>query len=335
MQCVSCEFENMPGSSNCARCGTSLMLATAAVNVSPPRAGAWSRRLPQMWRLRCMWFQLTQALTAGPFAVAGHLGAADLHVATLARSIIPGWVQLRRRDVLRGRLFLSGYVVLLLLSLLFAGTVSGSTCLGLSFALHAASVADALITRFASLRERIMFTVLCSVFLFAALYYPMGWAAGQVTSPFRVVAPMPPFQVGDVLWYNRLGTPSTGDLVLYNVPRSRMQGRTARGNPAQFVVQGQRVNRLVAEAGQFVRWKDGQLLVDGTVCAWQPRSSVGFVDGAEFHVRPGYVFVLPDNLIPQGRVRARPWQSMLVPRSEISGTVFFRSLPWHRMSALQ
>src|SRR5215213_6505561 len=42
MQCSSCGFENMPGSEACARCASSLSLATAVMDVHPPRAGRFA-----------------------------------------------------------------------------------------------------------------------------------------------------------------------------------------------------------------------------------------------------------------------------------------------------
>src|SRR5919204_650375 len=45
MQCPSCRFQNMPGVEVCGRCGSSLRLATAVVDVHPPRARAWQKRV--------------------------------------------------------------------------------------------------------------------------------------------------------------------------------------------------------------------------------------------------------------------------------------------------
>ena len=45
MQCSSCRFENMPGVDVCGRCGSSLRLATAVLDVHPPRARPWAKRL--------------------------------------------------------------------------------------------------------------------------------------------------------------------------------------------------------------------------------------------------------------------------------------------------
>ena len=45
MQCPSCRFENMPGLESCGRCGTSLRLSTAVIDVSPPRASNTAKRV--------------------------------------------------------------------------------------------------------------------------------------------------------------------------------------------------------------------------------------------------------------------------------------------------
>src|SRR5437773_1641201 len=47
MQCPSCRFENMPGLDSCGRCGTSLSVSTATLDVNPPRASRTMKGMRQ------------------------------------------------------------------------------------------------------------------------------------------------------------------------------------------------------------------------------------------------------------------------------------------------
>ena len=43
MQCPNCQFENMPGSEICPRCGSTLRLSAAVMSLHPPRAQPWAK----------------------------------------------------------------------------------------------------------------------------------------------------------------------------------------------------------------------------------------------------------------------------------------------------
>src|SRR5437016_6009286 len=56
MQCVTCGFENMPGSDACGRCGTSMRLATAILDVQPPRAGRFRKKIRRILPVRKVYY---------------------------------------------------------------------------------------------------------------------------------------------------------------------------------------------------------------------------------------------------------------------------------------
>src|SRR5437867_1461009 len=56
MQCSSCGFENMPGSDACARCASSLSIATAVMDVQPPRAGKLRKKIRRALPMGRTWY---------------------------------------------------------------------------------------------------------------------------------------------------------------------------------------------------------------------------------------------------------------------------------------
>src|SRR5436190_4559022 len=131
MQCSSCGFENMPGSDDCCRCGTSMRLATAVMDVQPLRAGKVAKRLRRIVPAPRAYFGVRDGLKQGALS-AGARGAAVTSPwlvkikeepipawPLLWRLLVPGWSHFYARQVWRGRLFLWGFVATLLPGLLF------------------------------------------------------------------------------------------------------------------------------------------------------------------------------------------------------------------------
>src|SRR6516165_3313579 len=140
MQCSSCRFENMPGVDRCGRCGSSLRLATAVLDVHPPRARPWAKRLRRYLPLHAISARLRDAagevcrqVSGGAEAVRFPLPAPGI----ISRLVVPGWAHFYCGQVQLGWGFLGSYLVLLALGLLFLGTGLGSFLLGLAFSVHA------------------------------------------------------------------------------------------------------------------------------------------------------------------------------------------------------
>jgi hypothetical protein len=312
------------------------MLATATIDVHPPRAGPWNRRLPQSWRLRRLYYGLKAIVQSAAERAPSGLLDIRFDWATASRMLVPGWPQWSRGYVTRGRLFIGGYCLLLFFGLLMCGWAVGSLFLGLAFSVHLASIVDSLVGRFAQFRDRLAFTALCAIMLALFLYVPVGWAISRVATPIQITQRQPPFEAGDVLWYNRWSSPTPGDLVLYEFLPARRGGRS-RGLVAVYELGGQHIDRLVALAGQTISWQDGELLVDGEPSPWQSRFKNGLDNGESFRVPESYVMILPDNAVPAGlEFTPADWRPLaLVPQHRVSGRPFFRSLPLRRLSIIR
>src|SRR4051812_28631702 len=95
MQCSNCRFQNMPGSDVCGRCGTSLRLATAVIDVQPPRASPLARRLRRVGRVVPVgraWYAARDAATGRTKALAPawHLPPRRLLAAMTVGLLVPG-----------------------------------------------------------------------------------------------------------------------------------------------------------------------------------------------------------------------------------------------------
>lgn len=98
MQCPSCRFENMPGVTQCGRCGAHLRLGSVAVaiDVHPPRASQhakrWRRRFRTVPSLRTPLAEMLQNMRR---AVLGGWEPPDVPAAgVIRRMIVPGWPQI-------------------------------------------------------------------------------------------------------------------------------------------------------------------------------------------------------------------------------------------------
>src|SRR5438477_12870721 len=116
MQCSSCGFENMPGSDTCGRCASSLRLATAVMDVHPPRAGHFAKRMRRALPLRRVYYSVRDGLpslrpdcaTDAARSIFSNL----LPWPLLWRLVIPGWSHFYAGQKIRGRLFLWGFLAL-------------------------------------------------------------------------------------------------------------------------------------------------------------------------------------------------------------------------------
>jgi len=117
------------------------------------------------------------------------------------------------------------------------------------------------------------------------------------------------------------------------MPGMTIGGRTEAGQQANFVFQGGSISRVVAVEGQTVAAKGGQVLVDGQPITWPIHAPEDFapvaIDARRLFIPPSLVY--PANAqLPSGS-----WQrTSNVRTDQVHGRVFFRSLPWLRMSTI-
>ena len=333
----------MPGVEACGRCGARLDLASAAVDVYPPRAGRWSKRwrrvAPVSFRFQRWQHQVTDAIASR----VGTLALPRSATGAFARIIVPGWPQIYRGQRTRGRIFLFGYVGTLILGTFFAGTLFGGILLGLAISLHASSVLDVVMGATTELSTRVLYALACFLALAVGLYWPVGWQIGQLAVPLRITANAPPFQIGDVLWYGpaayRSSPPQVGDVVLYLQRTFEISGRTPRGHHAVYRMGGERIDRVVAGPGQQVEWAKGGLLVDGQRSPWRPLGPAPVPIGWKRTVPAGWVCILPSTTVmPPG---AAGWSVedfgpiSIVPIANVRGKVYFRSQPLWRIGMIR
>ncbi|MBI3409524.1 MAG: hypothetical protein HY040_14380 [Planctomycetes bacterium] len=335
MQCPSCRFENMPGLDACGRCGSNLKLATAVLDVEPPRATAWQKRL-RRW---LPWYSANRFRYA---ARDGRAAAADLldeagfplpEPSILLRFLVPGWAHFFCGQKARGRLFLGAFLGLFGGGILCWGSGLGNFLLGLAVSVHASSVIDILFRRPAGIVSRLVAGFAVMLVLGVAIYFPAGWLATRVAMPVTVQINTPVFKAGEVLLVNTWATPKPGSLVLCSPPR------TVGG---VYIQAGQFIDRVLAGPGDRVLWENGQLFVNGQPSALSPVNPRLTPRRLEIPQVPAdHFFIIPTNVEVRGNWNEQnnplepAWLAISLFRADrIDGTVYFRTEPLTRFGPL-
>ena len=128
MQCPSCQFENLPGSPACGRCGAQLTLSTAAIDVHPPRASARAKQLRR-------WLPAQRLSTSGREVMTRLFGVLRPQFewpcssqGVFLRMAVPGWPQRYLGHQHRARFIFGLYLALLLAGLASIGTTLAHSC---------------------------------------------------------------------------------------------------------------------------------------------------------------------------------------------------------------
>jgi hypothetical protein len=337
MQCSNCHFENMPGVQTCGRCGAGLLLASSVVDVHPPRASRAAKR----WR---RWFPITRywnrfrAAAVGSFAGLRITGwPSDLQIpGVLLRMIVPGWAQRYAGRTARAKWLFGCYLGLLLSGLLFFGTALGWLLLGLTVSIHAASILDIVAAAVVDFRRRLIYSGIAVVLLMVVVYYPAGQLLALVATPQQFNMAAPPFEAGDVVLVNpsayRRSDPQPGDVVHYRLPENDARVQGLGRYPTIYRLQGDRVNRILAKAGQRATCSQGSLLIDGRPSPWLPLGSQQLPDSLDITVPENCYLIFPstDPLPPS------VWHAAsIVPRGQIRGHVYWRNQPLWRFGPIR
>ena len=340
MQCVNCQFENMPGTSACVRCGTSMTLATAVIDVHPPRAGRWSKRVRRLSPRVAVRVRTKDAVgdVVGQAARVLDLRLDDSvpAVPLLLRALVPGWPQLYVGMRVLGRVMLYAWVGLLLVWLLFCyGTVMGSVLLGLAFSAHAASVAGVLnrvLDPMSALR-RIGYAVGVTVLVLGLIYLPAGRLLFAVADPVVMQMDQYPFEQGDVGLVNRAALvgsePRAGQVVLYTPAEYRTTVQHG-----MIIYGGPRIDRILAGPGDRVRWVDGRLYVNGKVSGLEPLNRSVMPRQFEVSVPAEHYLIVPTTT----PAVARPPDLLgmaLIGRDRIAGVVWLQNLPLTKLKVIE
>jgi hypothetical protein len=332
MQCPSCQFENMPGSNHCARCAASLSLASADIDINPPRASAIERRLPvRSLASARRGLASGRGLLGSVFGLSRPEASFRGSLGEYLLLVVPGLHQLRHGEASRGKLFLGGFAIIAVVAIVFAGTGPGSMLLGILFAWHVVATVDVIARNFVTPSDRLRLTAIVAIGLAVAVYLPAGWLLQRLATPVNIALPMRDFNAGDVVWYSQSANLTAGDLVLYEVPMTRANIRGVTLYPTVYQIEGDRINRLVAVAGQTVRIdKSGTLLVDGQPSPWQPSAECILPVEKDILVRPEHVFILPENLLPGRALQLKPETVLslaMVARHRVRGPLLGRTFP--------
>ncbi len=339
-QCTSCQFHNMPGASNCGRCGASMTLAKAAISVHPPRATRWAKFwrktfLARLWTtFKNRWSDVAEKIHLEPSA---DLPGMDI----LVRLIVPGWPQQISGNALFGKCLFGAYFACGLLALVLIGTSFSSFLISAALTIHASSIYDVAHRSTFSRGGRISRFFLGIGIIGFFLYIPLYSRISNYASPFAIQLDRIPFRAGEVLVANRQAylssAPQPGDIVTYLMPEAEIAIPGAR-----YVVRGERVDRVLAGPNQKIVWNDGKLTIDGNPSLWLPLNPENMPEKLELFVPNGYYLIFPSTELMDAQRRGRvfsfnvPWEKWsLVPRHNIHGRVYWRSWPPLRMGLIR
>ena len=333
MQCVNCKFNNMPGSQTCARCGSSLMLAESGIDVHPPRAGSIALLMRRLVPIHQLYYSMRDRHANLSRATMPLIDAHLPEKALLARLVVPGWAQLHIGERWQGRALLFAWLALLLAGLLYFGTWGGSILLGLAFSVHSFASAD-IVNRASEDRgiaAQITRSLAISLILAATMYGPGSYLITRIADPISPQYAAGQIRDGDTLLVNHWATPDAGSVVLYDIPQ--YQGAALRIEGLQRVgYAGQRIDRIIAIAGDQLEVSKGVLLVNGKVARNASLGTVKLPDLPRTDVPAEYVFIVPtttkdlDFAVDAGMLR----QMCLVPTRQVQGVVYARLHPLHR-----
>lgn len=326
----------MPGSDNCGRCGSSLRLATAVIDVHPPRAG----RVRKGLRRGAVPMNRAIAGARDAMAAAGE-NAGVRRLAGLApwslfaRLALPGWSHFYAGQRVRGHLFLWGTLIFLLPGLILLGTFAGSMLLGLAFSVHSSAALDIVTQTFpdAGMRARMARSVLVSIVLALVVYVPLGLLLMRVADPTVIHYSTAPFQTGDVLLVNHWAKPRPGQVVMYEIPSVVQTNQ--RNRFVHFT--GERMDRILAGPGDDVFWENGRLTVNGVASDRLPLNPAMAPKRLAVTVPDDHFLILATTTPYVGPNDAESmWLSLsLVSPDRLMGRVYARTHPLSRLAMFE
>ena len=341
MQCVNCQFENMPGTPACVRCGTSLGLATAVISVAPPRATKLQKVLRRWIPFLQIYYhlqnRLATALHRTTTVVARDLAIHLPAFRTWIRMIVPGWGHLYQGQTRRGRGFLGVWLAAVFVAVFAYGSTFGAVAVGILFATHSSSILDVLLQGgHRTIRAALIATAL-SVTAALVIYWPIATAIPNFLASRQLLKTSPPFVQGDVILYNPRAfvgaSPQTGDVVLYR--NAEFTVPTASDAPldrqTQTRVRGEWIDRVIAGPNSHVRWDGKQVWIDGVVSSVQPLGPIVLSTSVEVKVPSGTCCIFPTTNPYLSQATESVWRThCIVPQSQIAGRVLVRNYPFWR-----
>jgi len=332
----------MPGTVGCVRCGTSLVLAAQAIAVHPPRASAlvkrlraWLPLLPHYYRLRD---QLQSPLVRLPNWLTAGMEVVPLRFGTWLRMIIPGWAHWHAGQPQLGLCFFAAWLVMGLLCAITFGSSFSAMIAGFMLAAHAGSIVD-LAWRSREYEDQrtaiaavVIWTTLACVVVIC-LYLPVRQAVFSRIETAQWLDDEPPLEAGDVVLFRpvaRLGRlPEAGDVVVYR-RREYTIGQDYHRMVQRPSAAG--LDRILAGPNSVVRWRSGQLTVNGQPSSLRPLNPDQVPGTFELQVPSGYVCIFPStDALLTGSGSLELWiQHSIVSQDAIVGRAFLRNYPLTR-----
>jgi hypothetical protein len=334
----------MPGVETCGRCGSTLRLETAVLDVHPPRATALRKGLRRLlpWRWAAAGVRNTARAAGRETRRLADEQELNLPPAgVLARVVVPGLPYFYLGNAAVGWLVVGVYVPLLLLGVLFFGTFLGSVLLGLAVSVHAGSVIGLLLRYATSVPVRVLTGLLVLASLGLCVYGPAVWAVNQYARPLTIDEASEPLKPGDVLLLNprayRSAPPRPGDIVLFRAGQLYVPAGTGGVRYNTMIAGGERIDRILAGPDSTVEWKDGRLLVNGVESDMRPLNPARLP--AEFSVRvpEGRYLIFPSTTPrPNPNLSAELLlRTSLIPGQDIDGSIYIRTQPLSRFGRLR
>jgi hypothetical protein len=343
MQCPSCGFENMPGSDGCARCGTSLKIATMTLDVRPPRAASASGVGRRIWAARFRIINISRALQEiqAAWVAEGERRFDDNNSAwpLLWRTIVPGWPQRYRGQWWQSHVLFWPFITCLFLGLIDWGTVRGSWIFGGAFLIQQLALMDIFREHMPGVdfNTRVGRTFLGMAAIALGVWVPVFFVLLHVADPYSFNVGRGPFSAGDIVLVNHWMPARPGQMVLADVPGFQVvhgalyeHGHRER---VMFLGGGEQVDRVMGVAGDSVEWKNGTLWRNGVATPWQPVNPQAMPDYATVQIDAGNVAIFPTANLPPELLHSDMDLSdeAQVPTGNLIGVVWFRWRPLSRL----
>lgn len=311
------------------------MLASANIDVLPPRAGRIAKQLRRVGFRTRFWSPPLRFFRTAVDYVRNELKSISFEV-PIYTALIPGWPQWALKQRSLALVHFTVFLVFQVPVLLFLGSTLASMCLAIVFASHFSSVLSVVMVSRSDVRSRVVSAL--SMIAAAALlvWLPMYRALEGFGWPMELRQPMAGFQRGDVVLLEReVALP--GDLVVYQ-PISQLPN---------LVLEGNWVGRVLAEGAARLEWKRSTLTIDGQRCPWQPPKGGVPAQDQIIEVPAGSVAILQPS---EAEVVARNRRAFfygpavpilqlqqrmtVIPRSRIVGRVRWQTWPLARWGAV-
>ncbi len=336
MECPNCEFQNIPGSRGCVRCGS--LLDLSGLSVEPPRAAATAvGRVAERTARRTR----AAASRAGRIALRRRPAARMLPSAStslLLLAAVPGLAQWRRGNKRLARGIVVAWSIAVLLAIYFHGTFLGWCAAMAILGIHSASVSLLLMNDLErlSLPRRAFVGLGISLTLLVTVYFPTWW----FISGFARLAPMSSVVDGDWLsqgdlfvtsgrWTTQRDAIPRSAIVLYEIP--------PMGGGALVIQRTRNIERIIGVPGDTIEFRENRIIVNGVELegpvaplrdpssltgVWTvPPNHYALLPPLELWGRQRGVGVMRDDLRNLSR------SAVLVPQERIAGRLLARMRP--------